>query len=175
MNVGSQVLTINPNVDLWLAAFATADETSGEHLLTNRVKGQKQFELTFGFEGDEKPSIEHLAVCVLARKKQSGRVSLFVVLNDGQQLRRTAEISEQSGNVFFSWVAPPGTSIKKLAIDGSEFSGDYVLLDDFGFILSGVPQTLPTQELPQKDDVPQQPLSDAAANGKNAAGSSAVA
>ncbi|MEZ6089254.1 MAG: DUF1592 domain-containing protein [Pirellulaceae bacterium] len=136
LRLQNEVLTINPNVDLWLAAFATATETSGEHLLTNRIAGEKKFELTFAGEGAFNPQIQHLAVCVLARRNQQGTVRLAVVLSSGQSIERSANISKASGNVFFSWVAPPGTSIKKLAVDGSEFSGDYVLLDDLGFILS---------------------------------------
>ena len=130
------VLLINPNIDLWLAAFATANETSGDHLLTNRNKNEKVFELTFQGEGDFDPQIQHLGVCVLARKNQSGRVRLAAVLSDGQRIVREADINDESGNVFFSWVAPPSKSIDKLAVDGSEFSGDYVLLDDFGFIVA---------------------------------------
>jgi len=47
IRVQQDVLVINPNVDLWLASFGTADETSGEHLLTNRHKNEKVFELSF--------------------------------------------------------------------------------------------------------------------------------
>ncbi|MCR9293075.1 MAG: DUF1592 domain-containing protein [bacterium] len=136
LQVQGDVLLINPNVDLWLASFATADETSGDHLLTNRIKGEKVFELTFEGAGAFEPEIQHLGVCVLARRNQSGPVQLAAVLSNGQRMPRQAVISESSGNVFFSWVAPPGTSIEKLAVDGSGFSGDYVLLDDFGFIFA---------------------------------------
>ena len=134
LRLNDQVLLINPNVDLWLASFATVDETSGSHLLTNRNKGEKVFELTFAGQGSFDPQIQHLGVCVLSRRNQRGRVQVSAVLSSGQRLTREADVSEQSGNVFFSWVAPPGTSIKALAVDGSEFTGDYVLLDDFGFI-----------------------------------------
>lgn len=137
--VGGATLTINPNVDLWLAAFATAKETSGEHLLTNKVKGEKTFELTFKVEdGGDAAGVEHLGVCVLARNNQQGPVTLTAVLSDGNETSRQAEIDPDQGNVFFSFVAAPGTVIRKLRVDGSRFSGDYVLLDDIGFILSGV-------------------------------------
>ncbi len=127
-------LSINPNVDLWLTAFASADETSGDHLLTNRNKNEKVFELTFDGGDVADPPIQQFGVCVLARRNQSGRVRLAVMLSNGKRMTREADVNDSSGNVFFSWVAPSGTSIKKLAIDGSEFSGDYVLLDDLGFI-----------------------------------------
>ncbi|MEZ6056066.1 MAG: DUF1592 domain-containing protein [Planctomycetaceae bacterium] len=137
--VGGATVTMNPNVDLWLAAFATAQETSGEHLLTNKVKGEKTFELTFKVEGaDAGAGIEHLGVCVLARRNQRGLVKLTAVLTDGKEVTRQAEIDPDKGNVFFSFVAPPRTVIRRLRVDGSQFSGDYVLLDDFGFILRGV-------------------------------------
>ncbi len=59
---------------------------------------------------------------------------MTAVLSNGQKMTRQADVDEQTGNVFFSWAAPPGTSINKLVVDGSSFTGDYVLLDDFGFI-----------------------------------------
>lgn len=137
--VGGATLTINPNVNLWLAAFATAQETSGDHLLTNKIKGEKTFELTFKVEdGGDDAGVEHLGVCVLARKDQRGLVTLTAVLSDGNETSRQAEIDPDQGNVFFSFVASPGTVIRKLRVDGSQFSGDYVLLDDIGFILRGV-------------------------------------
>jgi len=137
--VGGATLSINPNVDLWLAAFATAQETSGDHLLTNKIKGEKTFELTFKVEdGGDDAGVEHLGVCVLARKNQRGPVTLTAVLSDGSETSRQAEIDPDQGNVFFSFVAPPGTVIRRLRVDGTQFSGDYVLLDDIGFILHGV-------------------------------------
>ncbi|MDA1054915.1 MAG: DUF1592 domain-containing protein [Planctomycetota bacterium] len=139
VTVGGSMLTINPNIDLWLAAFATAQETSGDHLLTNKVKGEKTFELTFKVEGgDDDAGVEHLGVCVLARKNQRGPVTLTAILSDGHEVSRQAEIDPDKGNVFFSFVAPPDTVIRRLRVDGSHFSGDYVLLDDIGFILRGV-------------------------------------
>jgi hypothetical protein len=137
--VGGATVTINPNIDLWLAAFATAQETSGEHLLTNKVKGEKTFELTFKIEGaGDGAGIEHLGVCVLARRNQRGPVKLTAVFSDGKEVTRQSEIDSDKGNVFFSFVAPPKTVIRRLRVDGSHFSGDYVLLDDIGFILRGV-------------------------------------
>jgi len=142
LRVQQQVLTINPNIDLWCASFATANETSGELLLTNRQPGEKTFELTFAGAEAFEPRILQLGVCVLARRNQTGTVRLTAILSSGQPMERQAEISQASGNVFFSWVAPPGTEIRKLAIDGSNFSGDYVLLDDLGLI-TDAPWTLP--------------------------------
>ena len=155
--VGGATLTINPNVDLWLAAFATAQETSGDHLLTNKVKGEKTFELTFQVEGGgDDAGVEHLGVCVLARKNQRGPVTLTAVFSDGKETARRAEIDADKGNVFFSFVAPPGTVIRRLRVDGSQFSGDYVLLDDIGFILRGVQQNrAPVARLSESSDPPR--------------------
>jgi uncharacterized protein YgbK (DUF1537 family)/mono/diheme cytochrome c family protein len=153
LRVQQDTLVINPNVDLWLASFATADETSGDHLLTNRNKNEKVFELTFQGEGDFDPQIQHFGVCVLARRNQSGTVRLTAVLSNGQRITRQADISDGSGNVFFSWAAPPGKSIDKLAVDGSNFSGDYVLLDDFGFIFAKRGTVVPTVKQQQRGTV----------------------
>jgi hypothetical protein len=155
--VGGATLSINPNVDLWLAAFGTADETSGGHLLTNRHKGAKSFELTFKIEegGGEGAGAAQLGVCVLARKNERGPVTLTAVLSDGRAISRQAEVEPDQGNVFFSFTAPPGTVIGRLRVDGSQFSGDYVLLDDLGFILRGVAGM---RELPMATAEPARPV-----------------
>ncbi|TWU08104.1 DUF1592 domain-containing protein [Stieleria varia] len=161
VRVNDQVLLINPNIDLWLASFATVDETSGSHSLTNRNKGEKVFELTFAGQESFDPRIQHFGVCVLSRRNQSGRVQLSAVLSNGQRLTRQADVSEQTGNVFFSWVAPPGTSIEKLAVDGSKFTGDYVLLDDFGFIFGErLPQRGGDFQSPNQQEMLNSPQSD---------------
>ncbi len=149
VSVGGATLTINPNVDLWLAGFATAQETSGDHLLTNKVKGEKTFELTFKVEdAGHGAGVEHLGVCVLARRNQRGPVTLTAVLSDGNETSRQAEIDPDQGNVFFSFVASPGTVIRRLRVEGSQFSGDYVLLDDIGFIRVGKGEWEGNRELP---------------------------
>ncbi|XZE51607.1 DUF1592 domain-containing protein [Planctomycetaceae bacterium SH139] len=152
LGLQGNILTINPNVDLWLATFATADETSGEHLLTNHVKGEKTFELTFAGQDAFRPEIQELGVCVLARRKQSGRVRLTVGLSNGSKLSREAAISEATGNTFFSWAVPAGASIVKLTVDGSGYSGDYILLDDLGFIF-GPQSTMASGDIVDRHDV----------------------
>ncbi len=72
------------------------------------------------------------------RENQRGPVTLTAILSDGHEVARQAAINPDKGNVFFSFVASPGTVIRRLRVDGSQFSGDYVLLDDIGFILRGV-------------------------------------
>lgn len=154
---GSRSFTINPNADLWLVSFATAEEASGPALLTNKEKGAKVFELTFDIRSDdEDEGIERLGVCVLGRNKQSGEVKLTAVFTDATETTIRATIAEgAAGTTFFSFAAHPGETIKKLIVDGSKFSGDYVLLDDIGIITNGVKQTLlsvPAQTKPAKEE-----------------------
>ncbi len=42
-------------------------------------------------------------------------------------------------NTFVCFKAPEGKTIRRLAIDGSDFSGDYVLLDDLTFVTRDPP------------------------------------
>lgn len=140
---GTRTFTINPNADLWLVSFATAEEASAPALLTNKEKGAKAFELTFDIRSDdEDEGIERLGVCVLGRSKQSGQVTLTAVFSDATETAIRSTIAEgSSGTTFFSFAAHPGETIKKLIVDGSQFSGDYVLLDDIGIITNGVRQS----------------------------------
>lgn len=140
---GTRTFTINPNADLWLVSFATAEEASAPVLLTNKEKGDKVFELTLDIRSDnEDEGIERLGVCVLGRNKQSGEVTLTAVFTDATETTIRATIAEgPSGTTFFSFAAHPGETIKKLIVDGSQFSGDYVLLDDIGIITNGVRQS----------------------------------
>jgi len=143
---GAKTLTINPNADLWLAGFSTVVATSGRKVFTNQIKGSKSFELTFKVEdGDQDEGITRLGVFVLGRKAQSGTVMLTAKFTDDTDISLTAEIAEgAAGTTLFTFASVPGESVKSLAVDGSKFSGDYVVLDDFGFITNGRPvkQTL---------------------------------
>jgi hypothetical protein len=136
---GTKTLTINPNADLWVVGFGTADATSGGKLFCNHAKSQKQFELTFKLEdAGEDESVEQLAVCVLGRKKESGSVKLTARFTDDTETSLVVDVIEGTqGTRFARFVSIPGESIKSLIVDGSQFSGDYVLLDDLGFITNG--------------------------------------
>ena len=136
---GARTLTVNPNDDLWLAAFATAEATSGKKLFCNQTKGAKKFELTFQIEnGEADEGLARLAVCVLGRKRESGEVSLTARFSDDTETKLTETIAEGvAGTTLFSFAAVPGETIKSLVVDGGRFSGDYVLLDDLGFISNG--------------------------------------
>jgi hypothetical protein len=136
---GAKALTINPNADLWLAGFATVKATSGSRIFTNQTKGEKSFELTFRIEnGDEDEAVTRLGVFVLSRKSQSGQVTLTAKFTDDTDSSVSAMIAEgPAGTTFFSFAAVPGEGVKSLLVDGSRFSGDYLVLDDLGFITSG--------------------------------------
>jgi mono/diheme cytochrome c family protein len=138
---GAKTLTINPNEDLWLVSFATAEAVSGNALIANKVKNAKKYELTFKLEGgDEDEGVVHVGVCVVGRKGQSGDVVVTARLTDDTETKLTAHIAAgPTGTTFFSFMAHPGELIKSLVVDGSQFSGDYVLIDDIGFITNGRP------------------------------------
>ena len=139
---GRRVLEINPNADVWLVGFATARATSGSLLLTNKTKGAKSFELSLAVKGeDADEGVETLAVCVLGRKGQSGRVTLTARFSDATETKISAVLAEGTdATTFFSFAAVPGERITRLEVYGSGFSGDYVLLDDLAFITNGKPQ-----------------------------------
>ncbi len=143
----TKTLTINPNDDLWVVGFSTAEATSGGKLFCNHVKGDKQFELAFKLEdGDEDEGVAQIAVCVLGRKNESGAVTLTARFTDDTESTVTTTIETgPTGTKFVSFSSIPGESIKSLAVDGSKFSGDYVLLDDLGFITNG--QSRPIKEV----------------------------
>jgi hypothetical protein len=136
-------LAINPDQDLWLVGFSTAEATSGNLLFTNKAKQQKRFELTFKIEGGEPhEGIAQLAVCVLGRAKQSGPVVLTARASDGTEQRLFANLAAgAAGTTHFAFAALPGETITALVVDGSGFSGDHVLLDDLAFVTNGSPRT----------------------------------
>jgi hypothetical protein len=138
-------LVINPDQDLWLVGFSTAEATSGNLLFTNKAKQQKRFELTFKVEGGEPhEGIAQLAVCVLGRARQSGVVALTARLSDGTEQRLLATLAEgAAGTTHFAFAALPGERIVSLVVDGSGFSGDHVLLDDLAFVTNGAPRIGP--------------------------------
>ncbi len=91
-------------------------------------------ELTFRLEnGGDDNGIEQLGLCILARRREQGVVTVTGFLSDGRELIRTATL--QDANTFCSMAAPPGAFIRRLKIDGAAFSGDYVLIDDLAVIL----------------------------------------
>lgn len=145
---GAKALTINPNVDLWLAGFSTVTPASRPRIFTNHVRGAKTFELTFGIEnGEEDEGVTRLGVFVLGRKGQSGPVTLTARFTDDTESHVSTTIAEDTaGTTFFSFAAVPGESVKSLLVDGSRFSGDYLVLDDLGFITSGQPKPVVAQK-----------------------------
>lgn len=161
---GTKALTVNPNADLWLAGFSTVTPTSGSHVFTNQTKGEKTFELTFGIEnGDEDEVITRLGFFVLGRKGQSGPVTLTAKFTDATESRISAMIEEgAAGTTFFSFAAVPGEGVKSLLVDGSQFSGEYLVLDDLGFITSGRPA--PTRSIAPSPQPKAQPAAQTGAS-----------
>jgi hypothetical protein len=147
---GSRTLEINPNADLWLVGFSSALPTSGSLLLTNKIKGAKNFELTLAIKSDNPDEgIKTLGVCVLGRRGQSGRVTLTARFSDATETKLTTTLAAGTdATTFFSFSALPGERITRLEVDGSGLNGDYVLLDDLAFITNGLPQPPPPPPVP---------------------------
>ncbi|MEQ8784832.1 MAG: DUF1592 domain-containing protein [Pirellulaceae bacterium] len=160
-----RVFGVNPSEDLWNAAFATAEESSGGVLFTNKEKNVKKF--FFGFQasgGQPWRGISELGVVVLSRRGQSGTVRVTAEFDGGRSQSIDVSLKEGPGadNTFVSFAAPDGETIRRLSLDGSGFSGEYVLLDDLAFITRDEPsqdmvtgRELPNatgRELPDDDD-----------------------
>ena len=137
---GAKTLRITSPQDLWIAGFSTAGETSGESLFTNHEKQQKVLTLDFEIEnGAAGEGITELAVCGLSRAKESGKVTLTAHFSGGgsSALSHTLITGEGVGNTFFAIRAPKNEHIVRLTLDGSKFSGNYVLFDDLAFLTNG--------------------------------------
>lgn len=151
---GSKALRITSPQDLWVAGFSTAGETSGESLFTNHEKQQKVLTLDLAIEnGTANEGITELAVCALSRAKESGKVTLTAHFSGGgsSALSHTLITGEGVGNTFFAFRAPKNEHIVRLTLDGSKFSGNYVLFDDLAFLTNGATAvaTAPVEE-PEK-------------------------
>ena len=144
---GRKTLRLTPREDLWVAGFSTAEETSGESLFTNQAKGAKTLRFALAVEGGSPgEGVQDLALCALSREKERGPVAMTVKFSGGGTHTLSAELPEGAGkgNTFFAFRAPEGEHITELHIDGSKFSGSYVLLDDLGFI-TATPRSAPAQ------------------------------
>ena len=141
-----RTFSINPNEDWWFAPFATAIESSGDTLLANYRKGERQYELTFqSTGGGEFAGIAEIGVVVLSRRGEKGTIRLKATFDDNTTAELSVTLTEGAGadNTFASFAAREGRHIKRLAVDGSAFSGDYVLLDDLAFITRDKPNLQP--------------------------------
>ena len=144
VNFGGKQFVMNPNEDLWLAAFGTAIESSGGHLIANKNKGEKAYGIELSVrQGDRDEGIIALGVCVLSRRGETGEVTLTATYsNDSEQkLHSSLVAGEGADNTLFTFRAPEGETIKLLTVNGADFSGDYVLLDDIGFVSNGLPRS----------------------------------
>ena len=164
-----RTFAINPNEDWWFAPFATAIESSGDTLLANYKKGQRNYELTFQSTGGGIfAGIAELGFVVLSRRGQQGTVRLKATYDDDTTARIEVSLKPGAGadNTFVSFAAKEGRHIKRFAIDGSDFSGDYVLLDDLAFITRDKPnlQPLVQAEEPVVIETPQKETTRASLN-----------
>lgn len=167
-NNAVRTFAINPNEDWWFAPFSTAIESSGDTLLANYKKGQRSYEITFQSAGGGSfAGIADIGVVVLSRRGEQGTVRLKATFDDDKTALVEVRLKAGAGedNTFVSFAAKEGRHIKRLAIDGSDFSGDYVLLDDLAFITRDDPnlQTLVQAEEPvviedSKDETPRAKL-----------------
>ncbi len=140
VSFGEKQLSLTPAEPMWVAGFSTAEETSGESLFTNATKGAKTLHLTLNLIGGARGElITDLALCVLSRRAEKGNVVVHAAFSGGGQHSLSADIPEGDGigNTFYSFRAPDGEGITGVSIDGAGFSGNYVLLDDLGFITNG--------------------------------------
>ena len=141
-----RTFAINPNEDWWFAPFATAIESSGDTLLANYKKAQRRYELTFQSAGTGPfAGIRELAVVVLSRRGEQGTVRIKATFDDDTTAELDVTLKPGAGedNTFVSFAAKDDRHIKRLAIDGSGFSGDYVLLDDLAFMTRDKPNLQP--------------------------------
>ncbi|MEM9369278.1 MAG: DUF1592 domain-containing protein, partial [Planctomycetota bacterium] len=137
-----RTFAINPNEDWWFAPFSTANESSGDTLLANYKKGQRRYELTFQSTGGAAfAGLREVGVVLLSRRGQEGTVLLKATFDNDTTAELSVTLKSGAGtdNVFASFAAPDGRHIKRLLVDGREFSGDYVLMDDLAFITRDKP------------------------------------
>ena len=149
-----RTFAINPNEDWWFAPFATADESSGDTLLANYKKGLRQYELTFqSTGGGEFAGIAEIGVVVLSRRGEQGTVRLLATYDDDTTAELAVTLRPGAGedNTFVSFAADHDRMIKRLLIDGSGFSGDYVLIDDLAFITRDEPNRQPLVQAEEPD------------------------
>ena len=139
----NRTIELNPSEDIWNAAFATADESSGGALFTNKVKGKKTFFFGIKPVGGSITGVVEIGLVVLSRKGQQGDVVITAEFGNGDSQSRSVQLGEGAGvgNTFVSFQSPDVQRIAKLHVDGSAFSGDYVLLDDLAFITNDSPST----------------------------------
>ncbi len=153
------VVGVNPTEDLWTADFGTAQESSGNSLIANRAKGEKLY--AFAFQKDNGSGwlgLTSVGLVVLSREGESGTVQVTAQYTNGASRTVPVELAAGAGsdNVFLAFRAPEGSRINRLTIDGSQFSGDYVLVDDLAMIVDEqtVPATVAGREVPKEKATP---------------------
>ncbi|MFH5802642.1 DUF1592 domain-containing protein [Alienimonas sp. DA493] len=137
--IGGRTVGLNPSEDLWSAVFSTGRATSGNAIFTNRQKDKKNF--LIGFEGEDRGAVRAVGVSLVSRRGQSGAITLTAECTGDEAVSVTVELAAGAGadNVFAALAAPDGEHVRRLVIDGSAFSGDYVLLDDLALLCDSPP------------------------------------
>ena len=141
-----RVFAINPDEEWWFSPFATAIESSGDTLFANYEKRKRRYELHFEGGGAGRfAGIAELGVVVLSRRGEEGLVRLEAVFNDDESKQVEVTLKPGAGvdNTFVSFATNYRRRIKRLVVDGSRFSGDYVLLDDLAFVTHDTPNRQP--------------------------------
>ena len=156
----SKSLVITAREDLWVAGFSTAGETSGESLFTNHEKQKKVLHLSLGIEGGPAfEGITELALCALSRDKESGTVEMTATFSSGGTSKLSHDLisGDGKGNTFFAFRAPKNEHIIGLRLDGSKFSGNYVLFNDLAFLTDGAtavaaaPEAEPMKKMSERE------------------------
>lgn len=135
-------LTITPTADLWFASFGSVQSTSKPGVIANKQPGQKLIELALGMEEDSvDEQIVAVGIVLLSRKDQSGDIRVTANYSDGTSTTLSHDLVAGSGvdNTFYSFAAPKDETIRSLRIDGSQFTGPYVVIGDLAFELTGRP------------------------------------
>ncbi|MEM1227152.1 MAG: DUF1592 domain-containing protein [Planctomycetota bacterium] len=127
--------TINPSLGITVAPYAGAKSTANGLCLMNAHATEKYFDLVIRADAnDPREEIRSLGLCVLDLKGDSGYVTVTVTLNDHQRISRTANIREGSGNTFFGFKIPPGSSAVNVTVDGAAYGGKFVALGDIAVV-----------------------------------------
>ena len=110
----NRIIELNPSEDIWNAAFATVDESSGGALFTNKLKGKKTFFFGIKTIGSSKVGVVEIGVVVLSRKGQQGDVLITAAFANGESQSRRVRLNEGAGTgkTFVSYQSPGGHALQ---------------------------------------------------------------
>ncbi len=91
----TRCIELNPSEDMWNVPFATAEESSGDSLFTNKVKGMKSFFFGIGtVKGKAGGGVIELGIVVLSRRGHAGTVRLTAEFDNGESEVRAVDLAE---------------------------------------------------------------------------------